>query len=168
MDQTSNTHSSDGLTLFLSLPRQLPCGHEYCKSCVAQLREKGAAQTCPVCRKPLPPGPDKLFDLGYRMYARIFAEIDLDRNASWGDLSLSPDQQRQMDQSRALLREAADQGHMMAQGLCGDLYGFGRGVARDDRLASMYYEKAAQQGHALSQFNTGLSYRDGRGCEQSY
>ena len=48
------------------LPRflQLPCGHEYCKSCVEELRQKGVDKSCPLCRKPLPPGPDKLFDLG--------------------------------------------------------------------------------------------------------
>ena len=36
--------------------QQLPCGHEFCKSCVAQLKQKGLAKTCPLCRKPLPPG----------------------------------------------------------------------------------------------------------------
>ena len=45
---------------------------------------------------------------------------------------------------------------------------FGRGVAKDERLAFVYYEKAAQQGSPGAQFNTGVYYRDGRGCEQSY
>ena len=88
---------------------QLPCGHEYCKSCVAQLREKGVAQTCPLCRKPLPPGPDKIYDLGFRMYKKIDAVVNPGQDASWENISLSPVQQRQMDQASALLREAADQ-----------------------------------------------------------
>ena len=67
-----------------------------------------------------------------------------------------------------MLREAADQGHMEAQFYCGEMYDFGHGVAKDDRLALMYYKKAARQGHSPGQFNTGLCYRDGQGCEQSY
>ncbi len=58
---------------------QLPCGHEFCKSCLAQLKEKGVAQTCPLCRNPLPPSPDKLYDLGYRKYKKIEGMIDRSR-----------------------------------------------------------------------------------------
>ena len=45
-----------------------------------------------------------------------------------------------MDQAVTMLREAADQGHMWAQLDCGNLYGFGWGVAKDDHLAFVYYE----------------------------
>ena len=128
-------------------------------------------KSCPLCRKPLPPGPDKLFDLGYGMYMKIKGAIDrgrpgVDERTPWP--ALSGEQQREMDEARAMLREAADQGHMEAQFYCGVMYDFGWGVANDDRLALVYYEKAARQGHSKSQYNTGISYRDGRGCEQSY
>ena len=73
-----------------------------------------------------------------------------------------------MDQAVAMLREAADQGHMKAQATCGNLYFFGMGVAEDERLAFVYHEKAAQQGNAVSQQNTGVCYDRGKGCEQSY
>ena len=73
-----------------------------------------------------------------------------------------------VDEARAMLREAADQGHMKAQFHCGVMYDFGYGVAKDDRLALMYYEKAARQGNSYSQFNAGNNYYHGRGCEQSY
>ena len=149
---------------------QLPCGHQYCKSCMAQLREKGVAQTCPLCRKPLPPGPDKLFDLGYRIYAKIRAVVypNDGGHAVWGSLSLSPAQQQGMDQARALWLEAAAQGHMNAQANCGIVYEFGQGVAKDARLAFVYHEKAAQQGCALSQNNVGVYYIHGHGCVQSH
>ena len=147
---------------------QLPCGHEYCKSCMAQLREKRVAQTCPLCRKPLPPGPDKLHDLGWRIYAKIVKVVDPDCNADWEHITLSPAQQRGMDQSRALVLEAAAQGHMDAQAVCGAMYAFGRGVVRDHCLAFVYNEKAAQQGHIGSQANMGVHYENGFGCEQSY
>ena len=164
-----------GLTpLFPSdpLPQlQLPCGHEYCKSCVEELRQKGVDRSCPLCRKPLPPGPDKLFDLGFGMYWKVRGAIDrsrpgVDDRTPWP--ALSGEQQREMDEARAMLREAADQGHMEAQFYCGVLYDFGYGVAKDDRLALMYYEKAARQGHCVSQFSTGVVYREGIGCGQSY
>ena len=129
-----------------------------------ELREKGVDKSCPLCRKPLPPGVDKLYDLGYRNYAKIKGAIDrsrpgVDERTPWSALS---------DQAVAMLREAADQGHLGAQMECGDIYKFGRGVAKDDRLAFMYHEKAAQQGRLVTQHNTGTNYRDGLGCDQSY
>ena len=90
---------------------QLPCGHEYCKSCVEELRQRGVDRSCPLCRKPLPPGPDKLFDLGAGMYMKIKGAIDrgrpgVDDGTPWP--ALSGEQQREMDEARAMLREAAD------------------------------------------------------------
>ena len=128
-------------------------------------------KSCPLCRKPLPPGIEKLFDLGYGMFMKIKGDIDrgrprADRLNPWP--ALSTEQQQEMDQARAMLREAADQGHMMAQAHVGDMYTFGWGVAKDDRLAFLYHEKAAQQGWVVSQHNIGVNYRDGLGCEQSY
>ena len=67
---------------------------------MVQLREKRVTQTGPLCRKPLPPGPDKLFDLGYRIYAKTMAVVDPndEGHAVWGNLFLSPAQQQGMDQ----------------------------------------------------------------------
>ena len=151
--------------------RQLPCGHEYCKACVEDLRQKGVDKSCPLCRKPLPPGPEKLFDLGYGMYSKIKGEVDRGRPQSemrdpWP--ALSSKQQREVDEAVAMMREAADQGHMGAQGHCGNVYGLGRGVVKNDRLALVYCEKAAKQGHVVSQYSTGFCYAMGRGCDQNY
>ena len=134
---------------------------------MVQLREQRVAQTCPLCRKPLPPGPDKLVDLGWRIYAKIQAEVAPDLNGSWEHISLSLAQQEGMDQVRALVLEAAAQGHVDAQAICGNIYGLGRGVAKDERLAFVYNKKAAQQGHLLSQNNLAGNYLFGQGCEQS-
>ena len=127
-------------------------------------------KACPLCRKPLPPGPEKLFVLGYGMYVKIAGAIGrsrpgVDPSTPWPAL---PDEQRcEMDQAVAMVREAADQGHLQAQKACGDLFTFGLGVAQDTHLGLVYYENAAQRGDALSQYNVGTFYRDGRGCEQS-
>ena len=105
------------------------------------------------------------------MYMKTKGAIDrsrpgVDYETPWPGLS---DEQRcEMDQAVAMLREAANQGHMEAQAYCGDLYDFGMGVAQDDRSALVYYVKAAQQGDAGCQHSAGVFYRDGRGCEQSY
>ena len=136
-----------------------------------ELRQKGVDKSCPLCRRPLPPGPEKLFDLGYGMYSKVKGEIDRGRPQSemrdpWP--ALSSKQQREVDEAVAMMREAADQGHMMAQAHCGNVYDFGRGVVKDDRLALVYYEKAAKQGHVVSQYNTGSCYTEGQGCDQNY
>ena len=82
--------------------------------------------------------------------------------------TLSNEQQCEMDQAVAMLREAADQGHMEAQAHCGDLYELEWGVAKDDGLSFVYNEKAAQQGNAVCQSNLGGFYLHGRGCEINY
>ena len=127
------------------------CGHEYCRTCVEELRQKGVDKSCPLCRKPLPPGPDKLFDLGYGMYAKISGEIDrgrpgVDDTTPWP--ALSTERRREMDEAVVMLREAADQGHMNAQAHIADVYGFGFGVAKDGHLSFLYQERAAQQGYS--------------------
>ena len=40
--------------------------------------------------------------------------------------------------------------------MCGEVYGFGYGVAKDERLSFMYTEKAAKQGDMMNQHNTGI------------
>ena len=128
-------------------------------------------KSCPLCRRPLPPGPQKLFDLGYGMYSKIKGAVDRGRpdiseQTPWP--ALAAEEQRELDQARAMLREAADQGHMEAQAHVGNMFQFGWGVEKDDRLAFAYMKKAAQQGDAVCQNNTGIRYHGGLGCEQSY
>ena len=92
--------------LFLE-PVTAPCGHSFCTGCVAELRAKGVSETCPLCRAPLPPGPEKLYELGYRVFAKIDRAVDPNRTNSWPPLSAS--QQREMDGAIVMLQEAADQ-----------------------------------------------------------
>ena len=54
-------------------PMRLPCGHSFCTGCVDELREKGVSETCALCRAPLPPGKEKLFELGTRVVSRPVA-----------------------------------------------------------------------------------------------
>ena len=86
-------------------PTTLPCGHAFCTACVVELRAKGVSETCPLCRSPLPPGPEKLFELGYRVWAKIVRAVG--SSGEWTPLSAS--QQGEMDGAIVMLQEAADQ-----------------------------------------------------------
>jgi hypothetical protein len=88
-------------------PTALPCGHSFCTACVVELRAKGVSDACPLCRAPLPPGPEKLSELGYRVWAKISRAVDPNHTSSWPPLSTS--QQREMDGAIVMLQEAVDQ-----------------------------------------------------------
>ena len=86
-------------------PTTLPCGHSFCTGCVSELRAKGVSQACPLCRAPLPPGPEKLHELAYRVMLKI--QKALGTNGSYPPLSAS--QQKEMDGAIVMLQEAMDQ-----------------------------------------------------------
>ena len=86
-------------------PIDLPCKHSYCRGCVAQLREKGVSQACPLCREPLPPGAELLYDMGYRVWCKIARAV-----GSTGEWPvLSSEQQGEMDGAIVLFEEAMAQ-----------------------------------------------------------
>ena len=85
-------------------PTRLPCGHSFCGGCVGELRSKGVSETCPLCRAPLPPGPEKLFELGERVWLKVQKALG---PAPWPPLSAS--QQKEMDGAIMMLQEAMDQ-----------------------------------------------------------
>ena len=107
---------------------QLPCGHAYCRACLGELRTKGVDQACPLCRTELPPGLDGLFDLGSRVYQRVGARCDRGL-LSWPALLAA--QQVEMEEAVSVLTEAADQGHLMAANMLGELYSGDIGMAAD-------------------------------------
>ena len=82
-------------------PMRLPCGHSFCTGCVSELRSKGVSQACPLCRAPLPPGPEKLYELGQRV------KVKLMRDRLYASMSAS--QQKEMDSAIVMLQEAMDQ-----------------------------------------------------------
>ena len=90
-------------------PTTLPCGHSFCTGCVSELRAKGVSETCPLCRAPLPPGPEKLFELAERVRARLqrAVEADGENDGTWAPLSAS--QQEEMDGAIVMYQEAMDQ-----------------------------------------------------------
>ena len=84
-----------------------------------------------LCRKPLPPGPEKLFHPGYRIHATVMGVVDPRCNVSWESISLSPAQREGVDRSRALSQEVAAQGYMHALCRCmAHLSGTGCGQMR--------------------------------------
>ena len=86
-------------------PIELPRKHSYCRGCVAQLREKGVSQSCPLCRAPLPLGAEQLFDMGWRVWAKIARAVG--SKGEWP--VLTSEQQSEMDGAILMLEEAMAQ-----------------------------------------------------------
>ena len=70
-----------------------------------ELREKGVSDTCPLCRAPLPPGPEKLFELAWRVWLKIRRAVG--SSAEWPPLSAS--QQKEINGVIVMFQEAMDQ-----------------------------------------------------------
>jgi TPR repeat protein len=64
-------------------------------------------------------------------------------------------------------KSLAEQGRQSAQYGLGELYSLGNGVARDDREAARWYQRAAASGHVAAQSKLGALYDEGRGVPQS-
>ena len=111
-------------------PIRLPaCGHWYCKECVERLRQSSSApDTCPECRAPLPPGPGQLVDSAVEKLLRVERQVER-LDGGWSNLPR--ELQREMDDVRGLLEQAADHGHVLAQYNLGVMYDQGQGVAQD-------------------------------------
>ena len=81
------------------------CIRDSCTGCVGELRSKGVSETCPLCRAPLPPGPEKLYELAERVWTRTVRAVG--SNCAWPPLSAS--QQEEMDGAIFMFQEAMDQ-----------------------------------------------------------
>jgi TPR repeat protein len=67
-----------------------------------------------------------------------------------------------------LYKNAADQGHALAQNWLGYCHQRGIGVAANDATAVEWYTKAADQGLAIGQNNLGLMHLNGKGTPRDF
>ena len=141
-------------------PVELPCGHAYCGACLTELRSKGVAQTCPLCRIELPPGVDGLWDLAWRSIKRVAGMVDRGEVA-WA--LLPPAEQEEVDEAVAMLTEAAAQGHANAAYNLGFLL---ENVRKDFEGAEAAYRAAiaANSGHARAHAHLVSLRRSRRPC----
>lgn len=74
--------------------------------------------------------------------------------------------EKDLDQSRLWLLQAAKQGIAAAQYRLGYMYDTGEGAEQSDNYAFLWYRKAAEQGHPKAQTNLGVLYANGSGVAQ--
>lgn len=65
-------------------------------------------------------------------------------------------------------RSLAEQGDAASQNKLGQMYGSGKGVAKNDAEAAKWYRHAAKQGLASAQNKLGRMYERGRGVTKKY
>ena len=63
----------------------------------------------------------------------------------------------------SILRQQAEKGNPIAQNYLGICYGYGIGVAKDEKIEVEWYRRAAEQGFARAQDNLGCCYAEGIG-----
>jgi len=142
----------------------LPCKHVFHGACVVELKKFGVSQACPLCRTPLTPGPDMIFDEATRRFMVVHQLVERGY-ATWSTLPALA----KYDIKTAIegWHAAADAGLMYAQFNLGILYSNGNAVPQDDEKAAKWYRKAAEQGMKAAQRDFGNLLHDGRGVEQS-
>ena len=142
----------------------LPCDHKFHRTCVDELRKFGVKQTCPLCRTPLPPGPEKVFEEATLRFMVICRLVE-SGGGSWSALPASA--QEEVNAAIAGWHEAAKAGLASAQHNLGMMYEGGRGVAQSDAESAKWFKLAAEQGHAPAECYLGIMFDEGRGVERS-
>jgi hypothetical protein len=116
----------------------LPCAHVFHAACVAEMRKFGVQQACPLCRAPLPPGPERLIEDATRRYLVVQQRVARGE-ASWSALPAAAHQE--VDAAARWWRAAADQGHPNAQLNLGIMFANGSGAPQSDVEAARWYQK---------------------------
>ena len=69
------------------------------------MRQNGVKKVCPLCREMLPPGREKLYELGQRIESRLFAKVNR-RVITWS--TMSPRDQKDMNDAITMWTEVYD------------------------------------------------------------
>jgi len=142
----------------------LQCTHVFHVTCVAEIRQLGVKQACPLCRTPLPPGSEELADEAARRFMMVSRLVSRGE-ASWSALPTAA--QRDVDAAFAAWQAAAEKGDDLSQFNLGVMLRYGQGVVRNDVEAARWWRKAAEQGNADAQCSLGVMYQNGLGVKQS-
>lgn len=97
----------------------------------------------------------------------VLAPLLLSTPAQSADFQTGLDAYENKDYATALAEFAplAEQGDAKAQSRMGILYGFGRGVPKDDKIAIKWLLLAAEQGEGLAMYNMGALCEDSRASD---
>ena len=159
-----------------NVTQMLPCKHTFHKSCVSELRSFGINQVCPMCRAVIPPGPEAKYEEAVRRwlvlhhrYDRRDFEAYIHQDLPW--LPKTRNDRRELEEVLKMIVEAAEEGHSKAKFNLGGIYGSGKGVLLDYKMAVKWYRRAAEDdGDAVCQIrgihNVAVAYREGKGVPQ--
>ena len=131
----------------------LPCKHKFHRECMSNVRNFGTSEVCPLCRAPLPPGPEKLFDEALLVYTTIERRVN-QRGGSWSALSES-DQSAMQFVNQSILG-LAEEGNPRAQCLMAEICSKGLGQQVNEAEAVKWYRKSAERGYVYAQWNLGF------------
>ena len=85
----------------------LSCSHTYHTACLKQLQAFGVQQTCRMCRKELPQGPDLLFESAIHRYLVLNRRHGQGEGLPWRTVSDRADLQELEEVTRRRMRRAS-------------------------------------------------------------
>jgi Flp pilus assembly protein TadD len=131
----------------------LPCGHRFCRGCVASMREHGvgATQVCPLCRGPMPDATRLFLEA-----TRMLTQYQRWQKGEWAGAPQPPWVQQLLMRAAALFREALaiDPERVEAHGNLG--YALERLGDVDGAVSAHRAAIAVDPQHAKEHYNLGL------------
>jgi len=138
---------------------QTCCGKIICSGCIhAPVYDNQGnlvKKLCPFCRVPTPTSKEEIIEMMKKRMEKDdpIAIYNLGCDYFHGTNGYPQDLTKALE----LFHRAGELGHAMAYSIIGYAYHCGRGVKRDSKKASYYYELAAMAGNVTARYNLGAN-----------
>ena len=130
------------------------CGKMICGGCINAVARMDKEEKCPFCRTPAPTSDEEIIK---RVMKRVeVGDADAIHNLAYyynkGNFGFSQDYAKALE----LYLRSGELGCAAAYNKVGYAYDYGKGVERDEKKASQYYELAAMRGDVCARHNLGI------------